>query len=367
MRAWLEVDLDALAYNYQTVREKIGQGVDLIAVVKSDAYGHGLKRVAAELDMLGVDSFAVISLDEARVVRSVSPRPILIMGYLDAKEIADAIGEGFVLSLYDRELLALYERLSERLGKVARVHLKVETGLNRLGLSIEEATDALTGQHRFPHVRIEAIFSHLAMATDKESNLAQLRSIQDLLVRIQSRSPLLPMHLANSHALADFPEGYFDAVRVGLALYGVDEVLPGLKPTLACKSVVMQVKNLAPGDGVSYDHQFIADKNMTIGVIAIGYGEGYTQALSGKSEVLIRGKRSRVLGKICMNMCVAELTDESIRRGDEVVLIGSQKSPDGESQQIRVTELAKWSGLRHHEIITRLGTALPKLYLGGGR
>src|SRR3989344_1420647 len=141
MRAWLEIDLDVLGRNYRRIRSSIGSGVDLMAVVKADAYGHGINPIVGELDGLGVDSFAVISLDEARVARNQSAKPILIMGYLDNKEVTEAIDEGFILSLYDRELVPLYQRLGERVGKPARVHLKVETGLNRLGMNIEDAAE----------------------------------------------------------------------------------------------------------------------------------------------------------------------------------------------------------------------------------
>lgn len=365
MRAWLEIDLDALGDNYRIVRDKIGSGVELMAVVKSDAYGHGLERIAAELDELGVDSFAVISLDEARRVRRRSARPVLIMGYLDPREIEAAIDEEFILSLYDRELGALYERIASRVGKLARVHIKVETGLNRLGIELDDATDVLTGQHRFPHVSIEAIFSHLARAADRQTNLNQLGVLQQLLVKTQGRTQLLPIHLASSESLLNFPEGRFDAVRLGLALYGVDEVLTGLKPTLQCKSVVMQIKHIVGGSGVGYNHLFHAKDDITMAVVAIGYAEGYTQALTGSAEAIVRGTRVRVVGKVCMNMIMLDVTGLDIHRGDEVVLLGSQKNDAGACSTVLASELAKWSGLRHHEIITRFGTALPRIYTKG--
>ncbi|MEK7170695.1 MAG: alanine racemase [Patescibacteria group bacterium] len=365
MRAWLEIDLDALGENYRRVREKIGPGVDLIAVVKADAYGHGISPIAGQLDLLGVDAFAVISLEEAKQVRLQAAKPVLIMGYLDPKELSEAIDEGFILSLYDRELIALYQRIAERVGKPARVHLKVETGLNRLGMTIDEVTDLLIGQHRFPLVSIEAIFSHLTNASDRATNLEQLRRLQQLVVKTQGRTPLLPIHLVSSGSLENFPEGFFDAVRVGLALYGVDEAIEGIKPTLACKSIVMQVKEIATGEGVSYGHLFIAKKPTTIAVVAIGYAEGYTQALTGRAEVLVKGKRVKVIGKICMNLITIDTTDLPVRRGDEVVLLGSQKDESGQVATITASELALWSNLRHHEVITRFGTALPRIYFNG--
>jgi len=366
MRAWLEINLDLLDDNYRLIRSTIGAGVDIMAVVKADAYGLGLDRITQELDHLGVDAFAVISLDEAIRVRRHSAKPVLIMGYLDAKEIAEAIEEDFILSLYDRELIILYERTAAKIGKLARVQLKVETGLNRLGVSIEDAADLLIGQHRFPHVSIEAIFSHLAASTDRTTNNKQLRLIQQLLVKTQGRTTLLPIHFVSSGSIRNFPEGRFDAVRIGLAFYGVEPVLDGMQPILSCKSVVMQVKEIVIGEGVGYDHQFIADNPTSIAVVAIGYAEGYTQALFGRAEVLVRGKRVKVLGKISMNLVVIDVTNLPVRRGDEVVIFGSQKDDSGRESIITVGELALWSNLRHYEIITRFGTALPRVYLQNG-
>jgi len=365
MRAWIEVDLDVLGDNYRTVRSFIGNGVDLIAVVKADAYGYGLSRISQELDGLGVDAFAVISLEEARTVRQQSVRPVLIMGYLDSKEIGAAIDEGFILSLYDRELISLFERTGERIGKMARVHLKVETGLNRLGMNVDDAADLLTGQHRFPHLSIEAIFSHLANSTDRQSNLEQLKEIQALLVKIQGRSPLLPIHLISSYALSNFPEGRFDAVRVGLALYGEDEIIPGLAPILTGKSVVMQVKSVPVGQGIGYGHIFKASRDTTLAIVAAGYAEGYTQALTGPAEVIVKGSRVKVVGKISMNLVAIDVTGLAVKRGDEVVLIGAQKNDAGFEIRVTASELALWSHLRHHEIVARLGSALPRVYRGG--
>jgi alanine racemase len=365
MRAWLEVDLNAIRHNYQLVKQKVGRDVGVIGVVKSDAYGHGLEEVVKVLDGQDIDIFAVIDLNEAIRVRAVSQRPVLILGYLDAKETIEAIERGFILSLYDREAIAVIQRTAERLGKTARVHVKIETGLNRLGMSIEEAIDFLSGQRMFPNIKVEAIYSHLTDASDRQEDLKQLRKIQDFLTDMRDIIDLLPIHLASSYSLANFSEGYFDAVRVGLALYGVDEVLPGLIPSLQCKSLIAQVKPLKKGEGTSYEHLFIAPEDMTIAIISIGYGEGLSQMLTGKAQALIKGKKVPIIGKICMNLCVIDTKGLPVKRGDEAVLIGSQKDDRGEIETLTVSELARISLMRHHEIITRLGCALPRIYQGG--
>lgn len=364
MRAWLEVDLGVIRRNAALVKKKVGSNVGLIAVVKADAYGHGIETIAKTLDTAGVDMFAVISLEEALKVKQNSRKPVLILNYLDSQQISEAIEHGFTLTLYDREMIPQIERAAERLGRQAKVHLKVETGLNRLGVSIDDAVDFLISQRHFPNVRVEAVFSHLADATNYQLNLEQLRRLQDVILRTQDKIEILPFHLVSSYALDNFQEGYLDAVRVGLAFYGTDNVIEGLEPCLTYKTVVAQVKPIETGEGVSYNHLWRAQKDTDIAILSAGYAEGFTQALTGKAEALINGYRVPIIGKIAMNLCVADVTNLPIKRGDEVVLIGSQKNQTGEIETINVTELAKSSGLRHHEIVTRIGTAVPRKYLG---
>lgn len=364
MQAWIEVDLGAISRNLDRVKQQIGKTVGIIAVVKSNAYGHGLEKVVETLDKKDVEMFGVISIEEADRVRRISKKPILILGYLDTKELIDAIEEGYRVSLYDAEQIALYQRAAERLGKTLSVHVKVETGLNRLGLSPEQTVDFLLGQRRYPNIRVEALFSHLAEATNNEKNEQQLRVIQDILIDIEGKVPLLPIHFDSSYSLNKFSQGYFDAVRIGLAIYGIDEVLPGLESSFTCKSVVMQVKDVAANVGISYGHLFTTKRDTKIAVIAIGYADGLSQVMRGKLTVLIRGNEVPVIGQICMNMIIADVTGLEIKRSDEVVIIGSQKNSLGEVKTISITDIASRCELRHHEILTRLGVALPKRYFG---
>jgi len=363
MRAWLEIDVAAIRHNTKVIRDQIGSTVGLIAVIKSDAYGHGIEKVTTVLDSEGVDMFAVISLDEALQARAHSRKRILILNYLDPNEMQEAIEHSFVLTLYDREMIPQLERLAARAGKTVNVHVKVETGLNRLGMSVSETVDFLLSQRHFPHIRVEAVFSHLAQAANYDMNLEQLRKLQDVILQTSDKIDVLPFHLVSSYALANFKEGYLDAVRTGLAFYGTDLVLPGLEPCLTFKAFVAQVKSIDVGEGVSYDHLWRAKRDSDIAIITAGYGEGFTQALTGHAEALIGGKRVPVIGKIAMNMCIADVTGLPIKRGDEVVLIGTQTDEAGKPETIRVADLAQASGIRHHEIVTRLGSAVPRKYV----
>lgn len=363
MRAWLEVDLDAVRHNCAAIKKYIGSNIGLIAVVKSDAYGHGIEKIVPVLDVSGVDMFAVISLNEAIKARRHSRKSILILNYTDAHEMAEAVEQGFVLNLYEKEMAAQLERIAARANRKARVHLKVETGLNRLGMTIDDAVDLLHSQRHFPHIHIEAVFSHLAKAEDYETNAKQLRLLQEVILRTQDKMDVLPFHLVSSYALRDFKEGYLDAVRVGLALYGTDEVIPGLELCLTFKSVVAQVKRVEKGEGVSYEHLWVANRTSDVAIISAGYAEGFTQALTGRAEALINGNKVPIIGKIAMNLCITDVTGLPAKRGDEVVLVGSQKNDAGIISTISPADLATQSHLRHHEIVTRIGTAVPRKYL----
>lgn len=363
MQAWLEINRGSIVHNLEQVRAHIGGSTDIIGVVKSDAYGHGITEVAPILQDEGVSMLAVISLPEALKARAVCRLPILIMGYLDHKEIIQAIEQGFHLSLYEKGLMTTYERLAQKMQRKVNVHAILETGLHREGMSPEDLHDCLETAHVFPHVQIAAIFSHLYRAADREKNLEQLKELQDFLRDLGDKAATLPIHLASSYSLKNFREGYFDAVRIGLAFFGIDEVLPDLRPVMQCKARVMQVKNIKAGDGVSYDHLYVADRDRTIAIVSIGYADGLTQKLDGVMTVLINGEEVPVIGKICMNLIIADVTSLETRMGDEVVIIGSQTNRRGETKTIRVSDLARRAGLRHHEIVTRLGLALPRIYI----
>lgn len=365
MRAWVEVNLGAIERNVARAKKEVGSGVEIMAVVKSDAYGHGLEEIVKATDPLEVDSYAVISMEEAYRVRQISNKPILIMGYLDTKEVTDAISEGFILSLYDKELIPIYERFALRIGRKARVHLKVETGLNRLGMDIGDAIDFIANQRHFPNINLEAVFSHLYKSSDKVASTDQLQQLQQLIAEVSDKAPLVPMHLASSYSLGQFKEGYLDGVRLGLAIYGIDKVLPDLEPAFTCKALVMQVKEVPKGEGISYGHLHTTDKLTTVAILPLGYAEGLSQTLTGKLSALVQGIERPVLGQICMNHIVVDVTGLDVKRGDEMVIIGSQKRSDGTMGEIRVADVAKKSNIRHHEIVTRLGRGLPRIYTRG--
>ncbi len=355
--AWIEIDLIRIRQNLDTVQAFIGEQSGIMAVVKSDAYGHGIEPIARVCDDWGVTSFAVISLQEARRVRSVSNRDVLIMGYLTDGDYEQAIQEGFLLSLYDAELVPILEKASISVGRPARVHLKVETGLNRLGIEPTDAIRLLNELASNPNFIVESVFSHLANSANQEENAKQWDRFQPVLDAAQALNVEISAHLTKSHALKPFPDSFLSFVRVGLAVYGFEEVIPGLVPALTAKSVVMQRKKLKSGEGVSYLHMFRAESDMEIAVVAMGYSEGLSLSMSEKIDMLVNGHRVRQLGRICMNLSMIDVTGIPAKRGDEVVVIGTQGS-----ETIRACDIAERTGLRQHEIVTRIGKSLPKRY-----
>ncbi len=362
MRAWAEIDRAVLVRNVGFIKKEVGSTVDIMAIVGSDAYGHGINEVVKVIDGGAIDSYGVISMKEAYAVREISSKPILVMGYLDTKEIIDAIEEDFIVSLYDKDLFAQYERFAARLGKKLRIQLKVETGFNRLGISVEETVNYLNTVHLFPHLKLEGVYSHLIKSADKNMPKEQLQKLQSILVEVGDKVPDVPIHLASSNSLGKNKESYLDMVRVGQAIYGLDEVLPGIEQAMTCKSVVAQVKQISKGEGVSYGHLYIAPKDMQVAIISIGYADGLSQSFFEKIEVLIQGKKVPIVGQICMNNIIADVTGIEVHRSEEVVITGSQKDKSGQVANIRLADLSKACGISTYEIASHFGSCLPKIY-----
>ena len=286
-----------------------------------------------------------------------------MQGALRVQPVEDALGEVVPAVLeHDAPLADLYASIARKVGTPAKVQLKVETGLNRLGVPINEAAGLLENWSRCDALQLTGIYSHLSTSADRATDLEQLELFERFMKDHGAHLGEVPLHLCNSHGLRHFPEGFFGAVRVGLALYGVESVLPGLEPTLECRARVMQRKRVRRGEGVSYNKLFRAPKDMDVAVLAIGYAEGLSQALTGKMEVLINGHRRPVVGQICMNLCVVDVDGIPAERGDAATLIGRETMADGSTDEIRVADMAKAAGIRHHEIITRLGLSLPRRY-----
>ncbi len=374
-KTWVEVSRGALRANAATLKRTIGRGVKLMAVVKSNAYGHGLEEAVRGLGSAPVDWFGVDSLAEAERVRSMDPKkPVLILGYTPLSELARAVAKGFSLTVYNRETV-------ERLGKIAtarrgaNIHLKIETGTSRQGILPEHLASFAKLLKKYPHVRVEGVSTHYANIEDtKDASYAmtQIERFAAGLATLETAgvAPALT-HTACSAAVLLYPQTHFSMVRAGIALYGLwpseetrESVLKSEKkidlvPALSWKTIVAQVKELPKGAPVSYGLTERLQRDSKTAVLPVGYWDGFDRELSSKGHVLIRGKRAKVLGRVCMNMCVVDVTDiPDARVEDEVVLIGRQGR-----EAIAAEEIASVVGTINYEIVTRINPLAPRVLI----
>jgi alanine racemase len=349
-RCWVEVDLDALRHNVAAIRQRIGKS-KLMAVVKADAYGHGLAQVAGALMQCGVDTFAVANLTEALVIRQVGGPgwPILLFGSALPFEIEKMVEQNITptISTLDEA------RAFSAIGKPVSVHIEIDTGMGRVGFWHTEAGKAIEQIAALPHLSIAALYTHFPSA---DENLAETRRELDLFLQVPG--PGL-RHAANSAAVLTLPESHLDIVRPGLALYGI---APGLQPVLSFKARVAFVKTVEAGRTISYGQTFVAPRPMKVATIAAGYADGFARHLSNGAQVLIGGRRCPVIGRVTMDQIMVDVTRlDRVACGDEVVFIGQQ---DG--GQITATEVATWAGTIPWEVLCGITKTarVPRLYRG---
>ncbi len=361
---WLEIDLDAIAENIRRMRAIVG--VQLMAVVKANGYGHGLVPVAWRAFEAGASYCGVARLDEAIELRGAGiDSPLLVLGETPTTRFRDAIASRVSFSVFRHDHVEALRSALEGGEDEARVHLKVDTGMSRLGADVDRAFALLRELHALERVQVEGLFTHFARADEPEVGTTeqQERAFTSLLDEITSggmRPPLV--HAANSAAALTRPGSRFDMVRPGIALYGLDPSdrvpLPdGFRPALRWKSRLSQIREISPGTGVSYGHAYAAEGHERIGVVPVGYGDGYRR-MQG-NEVLVRSVGVPVRGRVCMDQVIVDLTGvPEAQVGDEVVLVGRQ----GESA-IEVDDLAaRWNTL-NYEVVCGLGERVPRLYM----
>ena len=383
-RVCIKVDLDAVQKNMENMREGIRSDAQMLGVIKTDGYGHGSIPIAKCLEPLRfVYGFAVATPEEAWILRENGiNKPILILGYTFPYAYERMAREEIRITVFDENMLgdlAEAARVCFRdTGKSMKVHVKVDTGMGRIGISPDEKgidfVRELMKYTRDGSMEIEGIFTHFARAdeTDKTNAREQLQRFTDFLARVEKELGLkIPLkHCANSAAILELPEAGLDLVRAGIALYGLhpsDEV-PGdgsfLKPALSMYSHVVCVKTLRKGQSVSYGGTFTAPEDMEIATIPVGYGDGYPRSLSGgKGYVLVRGQRAPILGRVCMDQFMVDVSHiPGVRQGDRVTLIGE----DG-GECITVEMLGELSGRFNYELVCDLGKRVPRVFYRGGR
>jgi len=365
-----EIDLGAVAHNIREIRKKIGQKVRILGVVKANAYGHGALPVSRAILKAGADGLGVAGLDEALELREAGlEAPILIFGS-SLPEEAEAIVKHNLTATVCREefAAALADRQRERSPqRKVKVHINVDTGMGRVGIDCEEAAGFIRKLGEKKSLEIEGLYTHFPSADeeDKTFSLVQIERFQEVIGRLAREGIEIPLkHMANSAAILNLPESYCNLVRPGLLIYGLYPSLAmkkslDLRPALSLKTRIVYLKKTPAGRPLSYGRTYITGKETVIATIPLGYGDGYSRSLSNKGEVLVRGKRAPVRGRICMDQTLVEVGHiPGVKVGDEVLLIGKQ-----EEEEISVEEIAARIGTVPHEIVSRLGKRVPRVYV----
>lgn len=375
-RVWAEIDLDAVCENMRRMKEKLSPGTQMAAVIKTDGYGHGAVPIARELEKLPyVWGYATATSEEAMILRHAGmQKPILVLGYTFPYCYEDLIRYEIRPSVFREDMLEEISECAKRVGRSCKVHIKVDTGMSRIGIRPDEA--GLAFVERLVHtegIELEGMFTHFARADERDKTAAreQLRIMQEFLRKseqIAGRKIMLK-HCSNSAGIVEMPEANMDLVRAGITLYGlwpseeVSRELIALQPVLSLKSHVVYIKEVPKGVPVSYGGTYVTPKQMRIATIPVGYGDGYPRSLSGKGYVLIRGKKAPVLGRVCMDQFMVSVDHiPDAAEGDEAVLIGTDMG-----ETITMEELGELSGRFNYELACDIGKRVPRVYFRGGR
>jgi len=369
-----EIDLSALRHNFQEVKRTVPAGCGILAVVKADAYGHGFMDIATELEKLGVTAFGVAFLAEGIQLRkSGIDRTILILGGIYPGQEKKCIGFSLSTAVFSLEQARLLNFVAGKMFRKAKIHVKIDTGMGRLGISHDDAPAFFRKLAGMKHIELEGIISHFASADelddDGRSFTARQAEVFARVVEVARGEGFAPryVHIANSAAAFSLDLPFCTMVRPGIVLYGA---LPSadfegrmdLWPVMQLKSRVAMLKWVEPGASISYARRYVAPEKTLIASVPVGYADGYSRALTNRGEVLVRGKRARVAGTVCMDWIMLDVTHiEGVSAGDEVVLLGC----DREGNCIRAEELAAWAGTIPYEIFCGISKRVPRIYLNG--
>ena len=373
-RTWAEIDLDALAHNYKTLRAHIGPNVKFLGVVKADGYGHGAVQVSRTLERLGADYLAVSSIDEAMELRHNGiAMPILILGHTPREQVKNLIDLHITQAVTCAAKAGEYSAEAVKCGGTLKVHIKVDTGMSRLGYlcggdMFDTGVEGICQACTAPGLEAEGIFTHFAVADEPDADSraytqAQFDLFRRVIAAVEQRlgKPFAIRHCANSGAVAAWPETYLDMVRPGILLYGCTEAARelGLVPVMTLKTTVSTIKTYAPGVDISYGRLYTTPRTTRMGVVPYGYADGFFRCLSGKCRFAAESGDAPQRGRICMDMCMIDLTDlPEVQVGDELEIFGRVHP---------VEELARLAGTISYELTCAVSKRVPRVYLQNGR
>jgi alanine racemase len=361
------VDLNALGWNFRQIRSKVGSQVKVLSMVKANGYGHGAAAISKALAAEGSDAFGVATTEEGVELRQAGIcTPILVLAGAYPDQVDQFFDNSLTPVIHALASLEELDAIVHRRKKSLNVHLKIDTGMGRIGLLAAEFNSWLPKIKTLKALKIEGLFSHFSHAESVEGSYTrqQLRTFQGIVERLRAEGifPSL-VHLANSAATITLPQAYFDMVRPGLMLYGIypspamaSQIC--LKPVLSWKTRILQLKKVPAGSSISYGQTFVTKRESFIATLPIGYADGYPRLLSNRGEVLVTGKRAPVAGRVCMDLTMIDVTDiGKIQQGDEVVLLGRQ----GDAE-ISADDMAAWADTISYEILTSIGARVPRIH-----
>lgn len=361
------IDLAALRWNFQQVRKRVGPKVKILSVVKANAYGHGAVQVARALEDEGSYGFGVATLEEGIELRKGGLQsPVLILAGIYPEQIDELLEYRLTPTVCEVEALRLLERLARKRGVSLPFHLKVDTGMGRLGFLPSEIDSWIPELAGVEVLKLEGLFSNFSQAekADGDYTQGQVETFKNAVKRLEAQGhrPGL-LHLANSAAVIALPSSYFTMVRPGLVLYGIYPSHDmtrrlSLKPVLTWKTRILQLKRVPKGAGISYGRTFVTKRKSLIAVLPVGYADGYHRLLSNRGAVLVREERAPIVGRVCMDLTMIDVTDiRGVQQGDEVVLLGKQGA-----DQISADEMARWAETISYEILTSISARVPRIH-----
>ena len=374
-RVYARVDLDAIASNMEHMKRNLGKDTKIMAVIKADGYGHGAVQIAQMLENVDyIWGYAVATLDEAVVLKSEGmKKPVLVLGCVFPDQYMEMLKYDIRMNVYTEEMAEAISQMAAREGMTAYMHIKLDTGMTRLGFDKSQVSvEAIHRISEMKNVCMEGIFTHFAKADEADKTFTQ-RQINDFVwmtEHLKEKGVEFEFeHCANSAAIIDVPEAHFDLVRAGISTFGlypseeVNKENVRLRPAMTLKSHVAFVKEIEAGTPISYGGTYISEKSMKIATIPVGYADGYPRNLSNAGYVLIRGKKAPIVGRVCMDQFMVDVTDiDGVSFGDNVTLIGK----DG-NETISVEDLSELSGRFNYEFICDLGKRIPRVYVRDGK
>ncbi|MFB0533135.1 MAG: alanine racemase [Desulfatiglandales bacterium] len=360
------VNLEAISHNISEIRKRIGHRRDLMAVVKADGYGHGAVRVSLAALKSGANCLGVALPEEGEQLRKAGIEvPILVLGLIRPEEAYKPINFGLDQTVCSLELAEALDQEARKVSVQVNVHVKVDTGMGRIGVKPEGALDLVRKISQFGNLKLTGIFTHLSCAdeADKAFTKKQIEIFDSAVREIEASGIDIPKkHIANSAAILDLPESYYDLVRPGIMIYGlypskhVSRSIE-LKPAMTLKTRVLYLKSVPAGTPISYGRAFSTKKDTFVATLPVGYADGYSRLLSNRGYVLIKGRQAPLIGHVCMDMCMIDITGiNHVKPGDEVILFGEDPSVD---------EIARQIGSINYEVVCSVGERVPRIYVNG--